>query len=74
MAKVNYRYLCVASELSESKCSLARQACIYHIFDCQQSLFRIKALKMAIKYMINATVFSSQLNKSSYIKKMFDTV
>ena len=74
MAKMNYRYLCVASGLSESKCSLARQACIYHIFDCQQSPFRFKALKMAIKYIINATIFSSQLNKSSHIKKMIDTV
>jgi hypothetical protein len=69
MAKMNYKYLCAANEIRARQYSLARQACIYHIFDCRQSPFWFEALKMAIKYMINATIFSSQLNKLSHIKK-----
>lgn len=53
---MDYRYLCVADELIEIKSSLARQACVYHIFHCQQRSLKFKASKMAIKYMINTTL------------------
>lgn len=66
---MNYKYLCAANGIVARKCSLARQACVYNIFHCQQRTFKFKASKMAIKYIINATFNGVSKNIYHILKK-----